>query len=400
MRELFLLLCNRTDLLFHSELRSPLHRILGSTELLAEHHADNTTVTLIEQIDSCGHTLLEVIDHLLDFSNLKNQRLKRGTVKSSKIGPKFLPTAEGASVDNDLTFLHTGVSSDEVTEDAIVSSVYSYHYNDGAEPRTQTSVILDIDRSVEAGWRCQLSTGGWKRVCINLVINALKYTPFGYVRVTLKQKARPGPRRRFEAVLTVTDSGIGMSKDFQKNHIFRDFSPADTLSSGLGLGKHMVSRMVNAMGGKIGVTGDQKCTATRVAVGVQLDNRQNRPERKTSADSGVSTAASTLAGVSIGLITEVVPPPVTQTLSLPPRLLWLLHRLQTNASIWMDSPKNIDWMTCQGRDRSRSERLPHSYPKYKKHTRSGCHCTYGRDLPEQSDSANIERFVELGRTQP
>lgn len=107
-----------------------------------------------------------------------------------------------------------GVPLDEVTEDAIVSSVYSYHYNEDAEPRTQTSVILDIDRTVEARWRCQLATGGWKRVCIDLAFSALEYTPFEYIRISLKQNARPGPRRRFEALLTVTDSGIGMSKEF------------------------------------------------------------------------------------------------------------------------------------------------------------------------------------------
>lgn len=196
------------------ELRWPLHGILGSTEILAEQHHDNTTMTLIEQIDSCGRALLEVIEHLLDFANLKHQRLKRGTVKSSKIGRKFLPTPEGASADKDLAAVKLHVALDQLTEEAIVSSVYSYHYNEGAERRAQTSVILDIDRNVEQGWRCQLATGGWMRVCMNLVLNALKYTPFGYVRVSLKQKARPGPRKRFDAILTVTDSGIGLSKEY------------------------------------------------------------------------------------------------------------------------------------------------------------------------------------------
>lgn len=154
------------------ELRSPLHGILGSTEILAEQHCGNTTMTLIEQIDSCGHTLLEVIDHLLDFADLKHQRLKKGSVKSSKIGRKFLPTPEGASADNDLAALKLHVALDRLTEEAIVSSVYSYYYNEGAERRTQISVILDIDRNVEQGWRCQLATGGW----IPELCNAFGYT--------------------------------------------------------------------------------------------------------------------------------------------------------------------------------------------------------------------------------
>ena len=205
------------------ELRSPLHGILGSSEMLLEHKLDETATTLVEQIDSCGHTLLEIIDHLLDFANLKGQRLKKGAVKSSRIGRNFLPSTGGVSANNDLKALETSVALDDLTEDSVVSCMYSYYYNQGAD-RIHTPVILDIDRSAGKSWQCSLATGGWKRVCMNLVTNALKYTPSGFIRISLKQKTRPGLRRKFDAVLTVTDSGKGMSKEFQTNHLFHDFS--------------------------------------------------------------------------------------------------------------------------------------------------------------------------------
>lgn len=111
---------------------------------------------------------------------------------------------------------------------------------------------------------------------MNLVTNAHKYTPVGFVRVSLKQKSRPGPRRRFDAVLSGTDCGIGMSKEFQKNHLFRDFSQGDAQSSGLGIGMHMVARIVSAMGGKIEVTSDQKGVGTRVTATVPLEDHRDR----------------------------------------------------------------------------------------------------------------------------
>jgi len=250
------------------ELRSPLHGILGSVEMLLEEKLENSVATLVQQISTCGNSLLEIIDHLLDFANLRKRQLKRGAVKSSKIGRSFLPNAPDVP-DSNLEALKTGIALDDLTEDAVSSSVYSYHYHhDG---NIQTSVILDIDRSAGTGWLCKLATGGFKRIVINLVTNALKYTECGWVHVTLERKAKPGSRRRFDAVLTVSDSGKGMSDEFQKHHLFQDFSQEDTLASGLGIGMHMVARIVNAMGGKIDVSSNQTGAGTKVTVTVPLE---------------------------------------------------------------------------------------------------------------------------------
>jgi signal transduction histidine kinase/CheY-like chemotaxis protein len=282
------------------ELRSPLHGILGSVEILKGENLDNTTSTLAEQIDSCGHSLLDIIDHLLEFSDLRNQNLSKGAVKSSKIGRKFLPSAADIS-ENHISAMKTGVALDDLTEDAVVSTVYSFFYDNDAADRIQTSVVLDIERSDDVAWRCQLATGGWKRVVINLVTNALKYTPAGYVRVSLRRKLKPGSRRRFDAVLSVVDSGKGMSQEFQKNHLFQDFSQEDTLSNGLGLGLHMVSRMVIAMGGTVDVTSDQEGSGTRISVTVPLEHN---PDFKVPGDKGSAPLFKSLAGkVKVGMVT-------------------------------------------------------------------------------------------------
>lgn len=267
------------------ELRSPLHGILGSVEILADQELGNTASMMVEQITSCGRTLLDIIDHLLDFADLKQHQLKKGAVKSSKICRMLAPNVRGVD-HTDLSALNTDVALDSMTEDVVVSSVYSYHYNHETEDRSRILVILDIERSADASWRCQLATGGWKRICVNLITNALKYTPAGYVRVSLKRVPRPGARRRFDALLCVSDSGKGMSAEFQRNHLFRDFSQEDTLSSGLGIGLHMVSRIVDAMGGKIDVASSQNGTGTRVTVTLPLEQHSDRgiSAQKKSAD--------------------------------------------------------------------------------------------------------------------
>ena len=277
------------------ELRSPLHGILGSVEVLLEEKLENTVATLVQQISTCGNSLLEIIDHLLDFANLKKHQVKRGAAKSSKIGRKFLPdTAEVP--ESNLAALKTGIALDDLTEEAVSSSVYSFHYHH--EGLILTSVILDIERSESTDWICKLATGGWKRICINLVTNALKYTPAGFVHVSLGRRAKPGFRRRFDAVLTVADSGKGMSEEFQKNHLFEDFSQEDTLASGLGIGMHMVARIVNAMGGTIEVTSNQTGAGTKVTVTVPIENT---PDLGETALIGAAEYKA-FAAVKVGII--------------------------------------------------------------------------------------------------
>lgn len=278
------------------ELRSPLHGILGSVEVLLEEKLENTVATLVQQISTCGNSLLEIIDHLLDFASLKKHQVKRGAAKSSKIGRMIMPdTAE--IPESNLTALKTGIALDDLTEDAVSSSVYSFHYHH--EGVIQTSVTLDIKRSENTDWICKLATGGWKRIVINLVTNALKYTPSGWVQVTLERRAKPGFRRRFDAVLTVADSGKGMSDEFQKNHLFEDFSQEDTLASGLGIGMHMVARIVNAMGGTIEVVSDTTGGGTVVTVIVPIENT---PDLEKSALIGGAAENQSFPAVKVGII--------------------------------------------------------------------------------------------------
>ncbi|KAH7409770.1 hypothetical protein DE146DRAFT_751494 [Phaeosphaeria sp. MPI-PUGE-AT-0046c] len=284
------------------ELRSPLHGILGSCELLLDHGLDNAAMTLLEQVDSCGRTLLEIIEHLLDFANLRSQRLKKNIVKSPRHGPKFLPTIGHPSGD-DSKITDASVALDDLTEDAVVSSVYSFYYGKNVEKHAHPPVILDIDRSEDKSWHCNLATGGWKRVCINLVTNALKYTPSGFIRVSLKQEAQPRYNRRLNAVLTVSDTGKGMSKEFQHNRLFHDFSQEDTVSDGLGLGMHMVSRIVHTMGGKIEVLSDQEGTGTSVTVHVPLEHtKDDQPRLDARGNSSVTTTPEIFEGLQAGLV--------------------------------------------------------------------------------------------------
>ncbi|KAM0720998.1 hypothetical protein Q7P37_003283 [Cladosporium fusiforme] len=262
------------------ELKSPLHGILGSTELLADGSLDSANALLVEQITSCGRNLLDTIEHLLDFADIQTLKLRRSSIRGSKAKRTLPRSSHRSPRSGDMASLSPSAALDKLTEEAVMSSVHAFLSNKSLDDEATTSVVLDIDRSAHLDWQCHLATGAWRRICMNLVNNALKFTQAGYVRVGLSQRLRAGSKRRYDAVLTVADSGQGMSQDFQRNHLLRDFTQENPLMDGIGLGIHIVGRMVHSMGGQLDVTSGQHGAGTNITVTVPLDRSRSESSQK------------------------------------------------------------------------------------------------------------------------
>jgi signal transduction histidine kinase len=126
---------------------------------------------------------------------------------------------------------------DMLTEDAVNTACLGFdHQKLQLETNSSHSatLILNIEDAKGPDWMVSIASGSWKRICINLVSNALKYTPHGYINVTLRKKPlqrKPGMLVEF----VVEDSGIGMSDDFQAKSLFRPFKQENNLTPGTGL---------------------------------------------------------------------------------------------------------------------------------------------------------------------
>lgn len=99
------------------------------------------------------------------------------------------------------------------------------------------------------------------QVLINLLGNAVKFTPEnGSVQVTVYQEALPEDTSRVRTHFLVSDTGIGMSKEYQRV-IFESFSREDNIrvqkTEGSGLGMAITKYIVDAMGGSISVRSEQ-----------------------------------------------------------------------------------------------------------------------------------------------
>ncbi|KAH8730789.1 putative histidine kinase HHK4p [Phaeosphaeriaceae sp. PMI808] len=267
------------------ELRSPLHGILGMTDLLKDSHLENQQTSHLATIETCGKTLLETINHVLDFAKINN--LTRGTSKRQK--KRTASTKHtinpGQAHTNDIMTLINDVDMSVLTEDVVESVFAGYTYQKNSDQSYEVrvhesekmpiTVILDINPTKNYIFRTQ--PGAWRRVIMNLFGNSLKYTPAGFIKVKLEVKpknsaADEGCEFRF----TVTDSGIGMSEDYVDNRLFHSFAQENPLSQGTGLGLSIVKLIVESLGGEVEVR-SEKGRGTKFTVTCALKESNKSP---------------------------------------------------------------------------------------------------------------------------
>jgi signal transduction histidine kinase len=120
----------------------------------------------------------------------------------------------------------------------------------------KVSVIFDVDVQ---NYQFTTQPGAFRRVVMNLLGNALKYTSHGYVRIKLSSS----PMEDFQdqdtgdvipramVTLTVMDTGKGIAPEFLRSNLFTPFAQENSLSSGTGLGLAIVKSIIHILEGDI-----------------------------------------------------------------------------------------------------------------------------------------------------
>lgn len=283
------------------ELRSPLHGILASVEFLQDTAVDLFQNSMIDTIERCGRTLLDTIQHVLDFAKINNfTEPKRNEKEDAQLSDEP-PRSKmmGLNVNIDLSV---------ITED-VIDAVYAGHEFQGNLPLGVTdeasgfpseglrrsgvndsdtipdqsldqpalkneplAIIMDIDW--RSNWTFNTQSGALRRVLMNLFGNALKYTDAGWVRVSLQSKdikpTSSSSSQQSIISITVSDSGRGISQEFLSSHLFTPFSQENSLNPGTGLGLSIVLQIVRSLGGTIDVQSEQG-VGTEVKVSLTLN---------------------------------------------------------------------------------------------------------------------------------
>ena len=222
------------------ELRTPLHGILGSTHLLRNTTLDSFQGSMINSINTCGRTLLETVEHLLDHAERRepSRNYSSKTVSSENsicITSERLavttPTPGGRTRGDSKCNL--GFVTEELVETMVIGqSPYdlALDHNVSEErtaPRRRSRfLILDIGDYEQFG--SYLAASSYGRIVLNLFGNALKFTESGFIHVSLRSEHVYGPNAT--VVLKISDSGIGMTKYFLENKAFEPFHKQNAVS--------------------------------------------------------------------------------------------------------------------------------------------------------------------------
>jgi signal transduction histidine kinase/DNA-binding response OmpR family regulator len=201
------------------EIRTPLNGVIGMTGLLLDTNLAPEQREYAKIAQSSGETLLSVLNDILDFSKIEAGHLDLESI-TFELQPVF---------------------------DQAVEAVALRAAQKGLD------ILVELDPDMPR-W-VQADPHRLRQIVLNLLSNAVKFTDKGEVHVLGRASKLPGGMAQIR--VEVSDTGVGLT-EAQQSRLFTPFAQADSSTTrrfgGTGLGLSICRRLVELMGGRIGLS--------------------------------------------------------------------------------------------------------------------------------------------------
>lgn len=204
------------------EIRTPMQSVYGLLELIEQEKPDSNILSMVQTAKGSASGLLEILDDILDFAKMD---------------------ADQMALDMFEVPLRT----------------LAHGINEALAVKVQGKpVTLNVDVAQDVPFVIIGDPKRLRQIIMNLMSNALKFTHEGNVTIKITKACQvlQIPKNKFGLRFEIIDTGIGMSQEVAEK-LFQPFAQADNSTSrkygGTGLGLSICKKLVDMMGGNIGV---------------------------------------------------------------------------------------------------------------------------------------------------
>ncbi|RFN51906.1 atpase-like, ATP-binding domain protein [Fusarium flagelliforme] len=307
VREIELSKLDVLDSISH-ELRSPLHGIFFGAGILRSKDLSASQEDALLSIEACSRTLLDTIDQILDWSKINHFTSSLATgpeYTHTKVDNRALRISRNNSAEAGMMSIASDADLPRLVEDVVESVHVGHEFQKLSFGQTEQAnltkdpVKLVVHFEPGDNWRFHVQPGAIRRIIMNVLGNALRFTSSGSIYIKMEQSATDDPTVRL-VKLIIADTGCGMTREFLTNDLFSPFTQQNIMNAGTGLGLSIVRRITQSLGGTVDVR-SAVSVGTTVQISLPLKLSERTPDDTTESTSDPNDAKD-LAGWSASMI--------------------------------------------------------------------------------------------------